>query len=381
MRVAFASMEHPDSRIAWSGTTWRMRQALANTENCVVVPIGPLAGVKESVFRSAAKGRSALSAKVYKLDRNPLLLKGYADSIARELERQGPFDLLVSPSTVPISLLDVSTPAVVWTDAVIPLMLNYYPEFSSWSAGSIRTATAMERLSLERTSMFVGSSAWARRGAEALIGGSNAATKCGDVMFGANLDAAAAFRAKPCVPVSPKLLLVGVDWRRKGVDVAIDATRTLRRSGVDASLDVVGCLPPRGTEVPDYVNVWGYLSKSTSQGRELLMKLFTSATIYIMASSAECTPIVLCEAAAMGLPAVASSTGGVGSVVAPGKSGLLVEDFTSGAGFADAVLSVLSSNASYSAFQEGAVDEYWTRLNWRSAAAALFDGVEKMGLV
>jgi glycosyltransferase involved in cell wall biosynthesis len=121
------------------------------------------------------------------------------------------------------------------------------------------------------------------------------------------------------------LLTVGGDWHRKGVDLAVATLVELRTLGVEATLDIVGCSPNTTEHLPDGAVVHGVLDKSNPEGARALREMYERASFFLLPSRAECTPIVLAEAAAYGLPVVASATGGMAAMLREERSGYLVD--------------------------------------------------------
>src|SRR5262249_22151083 len=72
-----------------------------------------------------------------------------------------------------------------------------------------------------------------------------------------------------------KLLFVGVQWYRKGGDIAVELARNLDRLGVKVQLTIVGCNPP--TSVPDFVSEKGFLGKTSRNGQSVLTRYFAES--------------------------------------------------------------------------------------------------------
>ena len=71
--------------------------------------------------------------------------------------------------------------------------------------------------------------------------------------------------------------------------------------------------------------VHGVLDKDNPEGARTLREMYERACFFLLPSRAECTPIVLAEAAAYGLPVVASATGGMAAMLREERSGYLVD--------------------------------------------------------
>jgi glycosyltransferase involved in cell wall biosynthesis len=197
--------------------------------------------------------------------------------------------------------------------------------------------------------------------------------------MGANIDAPpsrdlveAAWREKEArAPV--RLLWIGTDWERKGGELAVRATERLRERGVDARLTVVGTVPPG--EVPPWVAVVPFVDKSEARGRQQFEELLLSAHAFLLPTQMECFGIVFCEAAAFGVPSIATNVGGVSSAVAHGTSGLLVPGGSDSDAYADALMGLLAPER-YRALSQGARAHYERTVNWKTASARLLDLLE-----
>jgi glycosyltransferase involved in cell wall biosynthesis len=138
------------------------------------------------------------------------------------------------------------------------------------------------------------------------------------------------------VPVSPdrqwavpRFLFVGRNWERKNGDAMVRAFVRLHDQVPEARLDVVGDHPRLSVEG---VTGHGELSAQNRSERVHLELLFGQATCFVMPSLVEPFGIAYVEAAAAGLPSIATTVGGARDAVASG--GILVDPHDDGAIFA-----------------------------------------------
>lgn len=118
----------------------------------------------------------------------------------------------------------------------------------------------------------------------------------------------------------PRFLFIGRDWQRKNGDAVIRAFARLRPAWPGARLDVVGRHPALDVEG---VTAHGELARHDPAQGALMDRLLEQATCFILPSLVEPFGIAYVEAAAHGLPSIATATGGTEDSVGPG--GILVD--------------------------------------------------------
>ena len=367
MRILLASVEDVHDVRSWSGTPFHMHAALCDA-GADVVTAGPLHERFSLPFKVLQATRNVLGPGYYSRLREPVILRGYAAQLRAVVAAARP-DVVLAPSTIPVAHLEVDVPIVTWTDATFAGLLDYYPSYSNLSARYRRLGHLMERRALRRVSRAVYTSEWAARSAVDVY--QVPIERVEVVPFGANLAHADERSVATTEDTECHLLLIGRGWYRKGIDIAVETSRRLRDHGVPAVLDVVGSRPPPGARLPAFVRVHGALEKDDPRAAAEIARLYRTAAFFLLPTRADCTPVVLAEAQAHGVPVVASRTGGTRSMLRDGHSGLLVEltDFPAHA--ARAMARVWASPAEYRGMQDAARRFYDHRLNWSSAVASV----------
>jgi glycosyltransferase involved in cell wall biosynthesis len=113
-----------------------------------------------------------------------------------------------------------------------------------------------------------------------------------------------------------RVLFVGGDFARKGGPDLLAALQGLP----EAELDVV-----TGGEVgPVPASVRCRVHRGLGPGDPALLELYRRADLFALPSRGDCLPQVLAEAAASGLPLVATATGAMPEIVHDGTNGFLV---------------------------------------------------------
>lgn len=386
MKIAYVTIADPADRYAWSGINHTLAR-LIERGGAEVLPVGPL----HSPRAWLGKARTLLSrlrpgnSSRYLWTFDPGLLRSYARQVERQLETLRP-DVVFSPGTQPVAHLAKHWPVVFWTDAPFGAMRGYYPWYRGVAPVSIRDGMACDDQALGACRAACYSSEWAARGAITHHGADPA--KVHVLPFGANLEHDASpenllARAAERLRAPWRFLFVGVDWERKGGDLALEVVRKLNAAGHPSELVVAGCQPPARCEpLPGYVRREGFVSQHTVEGRRRLGELFESALFYLMPSRAEAYGIVFCEASSHGVPSLSARTGGIPTIVRDGENGQLFDPAASADEYVDFILRHTSSET-YLALAQSSMEAYRTRLDWainQPRLAALLEAATRPAL-
>jgi len=367
VRLAYVTTYDAADPTVWSGLGLHIGKAI-EAQAIEVHYIGPLEDRADralSIQRLLARARG----KRVLREREPVVVRGYAEQVEEELAGVE-VDWVFSPGTIPIAELGGTTPVAFWTDATFAQMVGLYPEFQRLTTAAIENGNRLERLALSRASVAIYASEWAAESAVRDYGADPVKVKV--IPFGANLPATrtdaeidrliANRRGDLC-----RLLFVGVDWKRKGGDVALRITKSLNDRGIRAELTIVGATPEIPEKMKDLVNVVGFVSKATEEGRESLQQLFAASHFLVMPSTAECFGVVFAEAAAFGVPSIATNVGGITAVVRDGVNGFtfrsasIVEDAT------DRIAELWGDARRYDGLCRSAFEDARTRLTWEAS--------------
>jgi len=268
-------------------------------------------------------------------------------------------------------------PIVYSSDTTWADVIDYYPEFSSLSALSKLEGEKIEAAAIRRADAIAYPSEWAASSAREHYKADPA--KIHRLAFGANLDVVPTRDQALQHPLtsSIRLLMVGVDWERKGGAIALECLQSLLASGIDAFLTVVGCTPPASAEHPR-MHVIPFLNKNDSEDRAKISRLFLDAHFLLLPTRAEAMGIVTCEASAHGLPALVTDTGGTRGALNPGVNGFLLPLNARGADYAEKIISVIASPARYADLVLSSRDEFERSLNWDAWGRAMLSLMERV---
>ena len=239
---------------------------------------------------------------------------------------------------------------------------KYYNLYSSQE--DFNLAYNQELIAVSKASKAIYSSHWA---AQSAISEYKAeADRVEIVPFGANLDNTSNSIEKLSQRYSScccRLLFLGKDWQRKGGDIAFKTLTSLIEKGVDAELVVVGCIPPSEVQ-HDKLKVIPFLNKNNYHHQKKLSELFLRSHFLIFPTRADCSPIVICEANAFGLPVITTDVGGIPSMIKNGKNGYMIPLTKTGDDYASLIAQVFSDKSGYEQLVKSSRQEYEQRLNW-----------------
>jgi glycosyltransferase involved in cell wall biosynthesis len=370
MKVAYTTHFSADNLHSWSGSIYYIREALREA-GCEILTIDSLHEVGKVSGKLKEMAYKYLLGTTFLRYRRPSTLDAYARQVEEAIAGRN-VDVVFSPSSFPIARLKPGIPAVFWSDACFAGLIDFYPYTTNLCKQTLRVGNLTEQDALDRCSLAIYTSDWAARTALESYKVDPAKVKV--VPYGANADAAKTLeQVKASLDTRSnercELLFIGVEWERKGADIALETAVELNRRGIPTRLHLVGCEPPG--KVPDCVVLHGFISKKSPEGRAKMDALLASSNFLIVPSRAECFGLVFAEASSFGLPSLAADVGGIPSVVRDGINGRLFPLSARGEVYADEVVSLMEDPARYREMALNAFAEYETRLNWRVAGQAV----------
>lgn len=369
MRVAFLASRflNPDNSRSWSGLPYFMRRALeqAGVETITLATDDidhPRRWARFLLWRWVHHRR-------YLIHCDTRLLRSHARQFERRLAGIT-VDAVFSPSTWPLAYLETDRPTIFWTDACFGGLLNFYESFTNLAPPSVSAGHAIEQRALLRCTRAIYSTDWAAETAQQHY--QLDARKVAIVPFGGNLHEPpplekVAAMLQERAPTPCRLLLVGVDWKRKGADLAVETALALEAAGIETRLTVVGCAPPAGRRLPACVELIPFIGKDSAEQRQELAAIFARSHFFIMPSQAEAFGIVFAEASAFGVPCLATPVGGLPSVITEGVNGRLFPLDATAAAYADYIRQLMHEPDRYRELAWRAAQEAATRLSWRAS--------------
>ena len=175
-----------------------------------------------------------------------------------------------------------------------------------------------------------------------------------------------------------RLLLVGRNYRRKGIDIAIETVQKLNSAGIFTLLTVCGA---QGQE-DQFVKFVGPYKKNDPYQLKQYLDLYQKANILIHPALFEPAGIVAAEAAAFGTPTVTNDVGGLATTVADGESGIVLPAGSPSDAYVQAITHLIQNPDGYYELCRRTRQRYEHELNWEAAGkwfTEIFQQVVKGG--
>jgi glycosyltransferase involved in cell wall biosynthesis len=378
IRVGFLSAHNYLDRTQWSGTLFYMQQALTR-QGFEVTYLGTPKTYPTWQRKLLYYGQNLKSVLVpppfY-----PPIQRSWLSQVEAQIEAAD-CDFIFAPiASREISLLRVSTPIIYASDSTAKLFCQeqHYTHIPGKRAhldrATLEQIELFDAIALTKAQHIVYPSQWA---ADSAIGDYGVDPgKVSIIPFGANLEqppAAAEVWASRQVNVMPpcRLLFIGIDWQRKGGEIAFQTLLELLQRGIDAELVVVGTVPPPHVR-HEKLTIIPQLDKNCPQQRQRLNQLLRQSHFLLLPSRAECYGISLCEASAFGLPVLTTAVGGISTVVKNGRNGYKLPLSATSADYADILAQLLAAPDYYQRLARSSRAEYDQRLNWDCWAQELY---------
>ena len=375
LKIAYVSVDDPMDRRTWSGTNFHLAKALQEAGH-QLVPIGPLRP-QPLLFLLRVFNQLLLrtAGKRFHYRDSFILSRAYARMLRKRIEGKG-YDLIVAPAGLSvIALLRTEVPIVHFADRCTAGALGYHTTLTDLASWSRDEALKLEQAALLNATLTVYTSSWAADAARKTQ--PTAASRIHVIPIGANLESSPPAPVHREVPGEPlTLLLLAVQWESKGGPIAYEALCALKAVGIQARLVVCGATPPTEFDDPDLVRE-GFLNKNDPEQRARLNGWLQTADLLILPTRFDATPVVLCEAAANGIPVLATRTGGIPTLVVEGQTGFLFDPDEGGEAYATCIRDLLRSPERWRGMREAARSRYEQVLNWEAFVRTLEDHIER----
>lgn len=363
LKIAFLTATDAKNKRSRSGTLYYMSKSLQ--KHCGdVYYLGPLNTRMEKITLFLNNLSLKIFKKSYAYEHSILLAFSYARTIRKKLKKEQ-YDVIFAPvASTELAFLRTDLPVIYTADATFSLISNYYPDyFTGQLKVSMEEGNYIEQSAINKADLLLYPTIWAADSAITDYGADESKLKI--VPFGANMDQ---IPSKEMVNTKKKsdkcrLLFLGVDWERKGGEIAFETLIELGKMNVNAELTVCGCIPP-GEFKHENMRVIPFLDKNEPEQNKELQQLFLKSDFLLLPSRTEAYGVVFCEANAYGLPAITTDTGGIPGVIEDGKNGFMFPLKARGREYAELISEVHGDDQKYYQLVRTSREIFETKLNW-----------------
>jgi glycosyltransferase involved in cell wall biosynthesis len=373
LSIAFLTSIDAQDKRSWSGIFYYTARTLK--KHCgEVVYVGPTSS-KQSPGKAVFLKRLQLllkkiAGRYFVYDYHITVAKKFAKAATSRFAEY-PFDVIVAPTSITeVAFLKTDIPIVLIEDATFALLHNYYPQYSNLLPRTVRQLNNVTERAIKKASAVIYSSEWAARSAIEDYGADP--QKVHVIPMGANFENPP---SKEIIQNKKKtdrcrLLFVGVDWQRKGGEIAFETLLQLEEMGIQAELIVCGCTPPDEFS-HERMRIIPFLDKNDERQYKELEQLYVTSDFLLLPTRNECFGIVFCEANAFGLPAITTNTGGVSEVVRNGENGFVLPLSARGTEYAEVIAQIYQDDQRYAELVRSSRAAYDDRLNWDAWGTAV----------
>ena len=357
-KLIYIDGANPEDKRSWSGIPYNLVRQLKRHYDVEVLYLSET--LKEKAFRLGYK----VFRKLFNKKNDPCFTTTYAKMKSRRVTRalrgkQAEAVFFRGSNLAAYAKTDIQK-RVYFSDACFHQMIDYY--FYGLTPANIHDGNEVQRRAMELCNINIFASQWALRDATDFY--HIPEKNCHIGYFGASVDTAD-FKKQKHDKNLVNLLFVGVEWVRKGGEIAVDCVKRLNEKDPSRQyvLHFVGCTPPY--EINDEnVKLYGFLNRNIPEQAQLMISLREQADIFILPTRAECAGIVFCESSAYGIPSITFDTGGIGDYVVNGENGYRLPMGSTGDDFANKILDVLADQGKLEYMQQKAGEMYKERMNW-----------------
>ena len=356
-----------NDRVAWSGTFYKIREAIQNAGfNVVWIPVKKN-GIIELCYKFFLTVYEVLFCKRKKImsgSNRPFIAKLRGRAIRQDdaYKSCDAFFFSGGAGGAQLSLfMDLlGKPSIFYTDATFQIMCGYY--WHNLSEKEKNESIDLEKRGVNKATLNIMASQWAL---DSIINDYGFNPQKSFVLeFGANIDSSDIVPNVPYISGSLNIFFSGVDWIRKGGDVAVETVQYLRNTGIDAHLIIAGVKEiPEKYKHYEFIQCVGFLNKNNLESYKKYIECWKKSHLLLLPTQAECSAIVYSEAAGFGVPVYTYLTGGTGNYVVDGINGRTFAPKTQASAIAKKIKEDIDTGY-FKSFHESALNLYKTKLSW-----------------
>jgi glycosyltransferase involved in cell wall biosynthesis len=370
MKILYvATQDDPRDMNSGSGADYEFYRAFVEN-GAEVQLIGPFADRASLLERAYRKAHRLFSRRRY-AKRSTGFMRKIGAAVDEAIAAQSP-DLIFSISTTGLACCPDTVPLVSRLDTSLKGHHDQYPIFSELE---YRRMMGWEKKALRKVSLVITYSKWS---ASILT---NYYHVPASKILVIPVPASAPEQVTPRIlQIEPRemqplhLLLVGRDYNRKGVDIAIQVVELLNSQGVAAELHIVGL---QGVTAA-HVRFMGLFRKHLESERQAYVEQYRWAHFLLHPARFEAGGIAVSEAAAFGLPTITNAAGGLATTVKDRISGIVLPAASPARAYVAAIRTYLDDTGSYLALRRSTRQRYEAELNWHVAGQKIFSALQQV---
>lgn len=287
---------------------------------------------------------------------------GYAHYFNRKLQGRK-YDFIIAPAaSCEIAFIETNIPIIYITDGTFAGCLGYHKSLSNLTEKSIKEGNEIEQRAISRSKTVIVSSEWAKK--SVMNDYHKDSSDIRVIPYGANFENIPTIQElKFEIPKIWKLFFVGVYWESKGGDIAYNAFKILVDKGYPVELTILGCIPPSGI-THEKMKVIPFIDKNSKNGQEQMKAIYKEQHFLILPTRFDCTPIVINEASAFGIPGLIANSGGVAGHLKNNENGFLIPYEDQGHAYALKIEELINEPESYIELRKQTRHLYEDQLNW-----------------
>lgn len=361
MKIGYISINDPTNRRAWSGIKASMFNILSKIHH--VEWVGP---INSELLRFRYYWKSEVMKWILQKKLDWFHSVSFSKALSKKLHKklENAYDMLFAPgASTEIAFLDTRIPIVYLSGTTFGAMLEYYESFQNLSTRSIKEGHIIEKNALERAKTAIFASSWARDSAQQIY--DIPPEKLHIVHYGPNLESIPdknmlVYKSREHI----RLLYVGLDWKRKGGDIALEIFKKLKSMGNKVQFTIIGSHQKDILEPG--IRIIPYLNKKDAEGLKTLCDLYTNSDFFLLPTRAECAGVVFSEASAFGLPIITTNTGGVSDYVVNGVNGYCLPPEASVDDYASLIHNLFRDKSQLVNLRTTTRKHYEKELNWNT---------------
>jgi glycosyltransferase involved in cell wall biosynthesis len=214
-------------------------------------------------------------------------------------------------------------PVITYQDGTLFSCIDYYSEMTNLTKWNKSNIKQLEQCLYNKSSRIIAASDWHANSLKTDY--SVPSNKIVRINFGANIDDDDILNREDEDNEDNKIInviFIGIDWIRKGGNMAILICEQMRKWDINVHLHIMGNSPvSNNPNIPKYLHIHGLLNKDNPEDYRKFINIMSKADLLLVPTIAEAAGIMFCEASAYGIPIFTHHTGGTSSYVINGING------------------------------------------------------------